>query len=239
MRPSQLITWPLIMKISGYHSSKSNNLTRIDPDKLTGSDYGVGFYLSSTLEGSYGYGPYTYKIEADLKNPFLANTSPSSTEEAQKIFNSVFGPDESDPDTHPFIELSEYANFMGSPGLINKALKKQGYDGIIISHDLLSMRPGPGLQPNTDYIVIFNLDAITNISPVNKENFDEVLEKAIISTLKKRPYQTQRDLFYSLGDTGVINISSMSDSMALIEAIKKLVGAGSILDNGGYYEVEF
>lgn len=215
--------------ITAFHASNAPNLQSFDLSKSKKADYGTGIYLASTEAGTYGYGSHLYKIELNLSNPYLVDNSEQSKEIGKIIAKKADVLDYIEPEQHPFLAVCDLLNMSDGPSAITKAVLKAGYDGLIISQEILRER---GTKANTDYIIAFSEKQITKIEKMDSGNIKETLEKAIVNTLRGK-YMEQRELWNSLIDQHILNSSSMEHSVILIETLKKLEDQGVVKKQHG------
>jgi len=219
------------MTLIAYHASTSSQLENFDLSKSKKADYGVGIYLASTKQGTYGYGPNLYMVELDISNPYIIDNSPESIAIGKIIADKANVKSEHlDNDTHPFISACDLLNAIDAPSAISKAVVKAGYDGLIIAQEILNAR---GVKATADYIIAFSDKQILKIEKQKTgDNLRKEIQQAILQIVAEKPLE-QRDLWNQLADQGLLNHSSVDHSFMLIEILNKLEKEGSIKKDNG------
>lgn len=221
---------------TGYHTSKAKDLKKFDASFNKKGDFGPGFYLSSTQDGSFGYGETPYRVEVEIKSPLIVDDEQESKNLALKLAERLkidreFLTDEE----HPYITVMDLAKEVYAPEGIQKVIASFGHDGIIVKQSILKKmgRPATG-----DYIIFFDPDqvrAMTNMSGQDILN-DSLIDK-IVELLSKNYQMTSKEIYNSLIDARAINQMSSEHALLLKKTLEKLVGETKIKNEDGFYRL--
>lgn len=137
-------------------------------------DWGPGFYLSTSPSDSIGYGSHLYKAQIRMTNPIVVDAGEPDPALFSWLKRAIRISDDDlafyDNKMAGIFELYQTAVSIGAykPMALADALKKKGYDGIIVRKEAI-LQTQPSMDPRGDYVVVWDPDQLETWEEVDLE----------------------------------------------------------------------
>jgi hypothetical protein len=159
----------------GYHATRKR-MDRPEKFLMKTTDFGPGFYFATDVRDTLTYGEVIYQAQIVLKNPIvISRTTPPDPVFVAKMQKALKITDQDlSYGDHPIVEIFTLANTIISMGdftiqAFQNFLVKLGYDGVIVSKDVLKQKQ------NGDYIVVFTPQQIVSWEIYDQAKTQEML----------------------------------------------------------------
>lgn len=151
----------------GYHGTTRRMGKPETISESRSFDWGPGLYFSTDPSDSIRYGSHLYRAEVSLTNPVVVGTANESADVLSWMKRALRIREE---------DLAEYNNkFAGAfelyrllvemgeykPSALSDALRKKGYDGILVKRDAIRQHQ-PEMDADGDYLIVWSPEQIVS-----------------------------------------------------------------------------
>lgn len=138
-------------------------------------DWGPGFYLSTSPADSIGYGSHLYETRVRMKNPIVVDDGDPDPALLSWLQRAIRISDDDlafyENKMAGIFELYQTAVQIGQykPMALADALKKKGYDGIVVLRDAI-LQKDPDSNPHGDFLVVWDPDQLEGWTEVSQQS---------------------------------------------------------------------
>ena len=174
MRPEAKVLPNPAPKLTAYHGAHTPMSRPTFFREFRNTDFGPGFYLSTSSDEAGKYGAYVYRAEVDLKNPVMV-TEDYDPGLVRWFQDKIQIRDENlqfyDNPMVAVLDLMKQLIDSGqlNPKTIINELQTKGYDGIFIDKKVVGEHHDSMKTPSGHYAVIWSPDQITSWDTVERE----------------------------------------------------------------------